>query len=151
MFELALSASIAAGSALLFGVWFRYTCLLIVSAKTALDYAGGVAAANQLSFLNVQSRLKERVVTDLEPLHAALDRDYAFITYLLKNATQSSAEESSIETRMLQMNYRLMGAWYRVSRNFSAEAACRALEDMSLVVAHFANVMGERAACASAA
>jgi hypothetical protein len=52
---------------------------------------------------------------------------------------------------MLAMNYRLMDVWYQVSRRFSAEAARRALEDMALVVAHFANVMGERAACASAA
>jgi hypothetical protein len=151
MFELAVTAIIAAGSILLFSYWFRYTCLLIVSAKTALDYAGAVAAANQLSFPDVQSRLRERAVTDFDPLHAALERDYAVITYLLKNATHSSARESSVETRMLAMNYRLMDAWYQVSRRFSTEAACRALEDMSLVVAHLANVMGERNACASAA
>jgi hypothetical protein len=151
MFEVAITAIIAAGSVLLFGYWFRYTCLLIVSAKTALDYAGDVATANQLSFLNVQSRLHERTIVDFDPLHAALEQDYALITYLLKNAAHSNSEESSIETRMLAMNYRLMDAWYRVSRRFSTEAARRALEDMSLVVAHFANVMGERNACVSAA
>ncbi len=150
MFELAVTAIIAAGSIVLFGYWFRYTCLLIVSAKTALDYAGAVAAANQLSFLDVQSRLRGRDVTDFDPLHAALERDYAVITYLLKNAAHSGAGESSIETRMLAMNYRLMDAWYQVSRRFSTEAACRALEDMSQVVAHFANVMGERSACTAA-
>jgi|HubBroStandDraft_1064217.scaffolds.fasta_scaffold293676_2 hypothetical protein len=150
MFELAVTAIISAGSVLLFGYWFRYTCLLIVSAKTALDYAGGVAAANQLNFLNVQASLHERSFADLDPLRAALERDYSLITYLLKNAAHSSAEESSIETRMLEMNYRLMSVWYQVSRRFSTEAACRALEDMSLVVAHFANVMGERNACMSA-
>jgi hypothetical protein len=147
MFELAITAIIAGGSVLLFGYWFRYTCLLIVSAKTALDYAGQVAAANQLSFLNVQVRLRDRAVTELDPLRAALERDYALVTYLLKNAAHSSELESSIETRMLAMNYRLMDAWYRVSKHFSTEAACRALEDMSLVVAHFANVMGERNSC----
>jgi hypothetical protein len=146
MFEFAVTVSIAAGSVLLFGYWFRYTCLLIVSAKTALDYAGSVAAANQLSFLDVQSRLHEQNITDFDPIHAALERDYSVITYLLKNAAHST-EESSIETRMLAMNYRLMGAWYQVSRRFSTEMARRALEDMALVVAHFANVMGERNAC----
>jgi len=151
MLELAITAIIAAGSALLLGVWFRYTCLLIVSAKTALDYAGDVAAANQLSFQDVQARLHSRDITELDPLRAALERDYELITYLLKNAAHSSAMESSIETQMLELNYRLMDAWYRVSRRFSTEAACRALEDMSLVVAHFANVMGERNACATAA
>jgi hypothetical protein len=136
---------------MLFSYWFRYTCLLIVSAKTALDYAGAVAAANQLNFLRVQSRLHERNVTDLDPLRQALERDYALLTYLLKNAAHSSSAESPIETRMLELNYRLVSAWYHVSRRFSTEAACRALEDMSMVVAHFANVMGERNAGLAAA
>jgi len=149
--ELAVTVIIAAGSALLFGYWFRYTCLLILSAKTAFDYAGDVATANQLSFLEVQTRLREQTLVDLDPLHAALERDYSLITYLLKNAEHSAETEFEIETRMLEMHYRLMGAWYRVSRTFSTEAARHALEEMSVVVAHFANVMGERAACAAAA
>src|SRR5580704_13689903 len=146
-FELIVTVVIAAGSALLFGYWFRYTCLLILSAKTAFDYAGDMVAANQLSFLDVQSRLRERSFADLDPLHAALERDYSLLTYLLKNAAHSSPEESSIETSMLELHYRMMGAWYRACRPFSAEAARSALEQMSVVVAHFANVMGERAAC----
>jgi len=150
MFEFAVTVIISVGSVLLFGYWFRYTCLLIVSAKTALDYGGSVATANQLSFLEVQARLQDRSFADLEPLREALERDYTLIVSLLKNAPHSSEEESAIETGMLAMNYRLMGAWYQVSRRFSAVAACRALEDMSLVVAHFANVMGERNACMSA-
>jgi hypothetical protein len=150
MFELAVTIIIAAGSVALLGYWFRYTCLLIVSAKTAEDYAGEVAAANQLSFLNVQSCLHQSAGTDLVGLHGALERDYALLTYLLKNA-QSKTEEFSIETSMLAAHYRAMNAWYRVSRNFSAETARGALEDMAMVVAHFANVMGERNACGSAA
>jgi hypothetical protein len=61
-------------------------------------------------------------------------------------------QEPNHEGNKAPMNYRLMDAWYQVSRRFlSTEAARRALEDMSLVVAHFANVMGERSACAAAA
>jgi len=66
-------------------------------------------------------------------------------------ASSCQAETAVPTPRMLAMNYRLMDAWYQVSRRFSTEAARRALEDMSLVVAHFANVMGERSACAAAA
>jgi hypothetical protein len=44
-----------------------------------------------------------------------------------------------------------MGAWYGVSRRFSTTAACRALDEMSQVVAHLANAMGERAAAGAAA
>jgi hypothetical protein len=57
-------------------------------------------------------------------------------------------QEPNHEGNKAPMNYRLMDAWYQVSRSFlSTEAARRALE----VVAHFANVMGERSACAAAA
>lgn len=37
-------------SLILFLYWFRYTCLLILSAKPAKDYSGQVAQVNQLSF-----------------------------------------------------------------------------------------------------
>lgn len=148
--EIAITVAIVAGSALLFVLWFRYTCLLILSAKTANNYAGDVAAANQLGFLDVQTRLREVSSVDLDPLHRALERDYSLITYLLKNAAHSSSEESSLETRMLEMYYGLMSAWYRAIKPISADAARSALEQMSSVVEHFANVMGERA-CAGAA
>ena len=46
MFETATTILIIVGSMLLFGYWFRYTCLLILSAKTTRDYAGEVAAAS---------------------------------------------------------------------------------------------------------
>jgi hypothetical protein len=150
MLEFAVTVILTVGSVALFGYWFRYTCLLILSAKTARDYAGDVVAANQLNFLQVQSQLRQGVV-ELDPLHAALARDYDVVTYLLKHAAQSSSEESSLEARMLEMNYRVMGAWYQVSRRFSATLASQALEEMSLVIGHFANVMGERAACGAAA
>jgi hypothetical protein len=150
MIESVLTILITASSVLLFGYWFRYTCLLILSAKTTRDYAADVATANQLGFLEVQAQLRADGQPDLERLHVSLDRDYALITYLIQHAS-SSQGESRIEDRMLQVNYRLMGAWYRVSHRFSAEMGRRAMDEMSLVIAHFANSMGERAACASAA
>jgi Skp family chaperone for outer membrane proteins len=150
MIELVATVVITVSSVLLFGYWFRYTCLLILSAKTTRDFAGEVATANQLGFLQVQSQLRESSA-DLDRLRDALDRDYAVLMRLLKQAGDSSSEGSSIEKRMLEINYRLVGAWYRLSRQFSAAAARRALEEMSLVVEHFANVMGEQASSPSAA
>lgn len=148
-FEIVLTVAIAAGSLLLFGYWFRYTCLLILSAKTAFDYAGGVATSANLAFLGVQRELRNHEVINLDPLHAALERDYTTLSRLLKEA--QNAEQSSIEEQMLAVYYRLMDKWYRTSRSFSPQAARRALEEMSTVVGHFANILGEQAACASAA
>ena len=148
MIETITTIGITASSVFLFAYWFRYTCLLILSAKTTRDYASDVARANQLSFIDVQVQLRERAAKELGDLQKALDRDYALVTHLLK---QGSVRESVLEERMLAINYRLMRAWYKVNRRFSPVVARRTLCDMALVVAHFANAIGERAACASAA
>src|SRR5215471_9500679 len=143
MIELLATAIITASSALLFGYWFRYTCLLILSAKTTRDYAGDFAAANQLSFLDVEAKLRSGKATDLDGLLAAIQRDYAVVTYLLDHVSAKSSGTDSVEFRMLEINYRVMGAWYSVSKRFSSTTAMKALEEMTMVVAHFANTMGE--------
>jgi hypothetical protein len=143
MIELVTTVIVTAGSLLLFGYWFRYTCLLILSAKTTRDFAGQVAAANQLGFLEVQTQLRESAV-DLDSLRDSLDRDYAVLNALLNGVGDSSLEGSSLEQRMLALNYRVMRGWYRVSSTFSPAAARKALEEMSMVVAHFANAMGQQ-------
>ena len=149
MLEFIVTGGMTFGSVLLFGYWFRYTCLLILSTKTIRDHAGSMAAAHQLSFLQVQSQLRGSASANLAPLHDALDRDYAIVMRLL--AQKRSSAQSGMESWMLQMNYRLMGSWARVSSRFSPAAACRALDEMSQVVAHFANAMGELASASAAA
>ena len=150
MIELIATVIITVSSVLLFGYWFRYTCLLVLSTKTVRDYAGEVAAANQLGFLEIQSQLRGGS-PELDRLCGMLDRDYAVLTSLLKHSSAASPKDLGIETRMLEINYRLMSAWYRVSSRFSTAAARRTLDEMSMVVAYFANTMGERAAMSAAA
>ena len=149
MIELLTTIIITASSVLLFGYWFRYTCLLILSAKTTRDYAGQVVTANQLGFLEVQAQLRANV-DSLDSLRAILDRDYAVLSGLLKQAGESPSEGSSMEKSMLALDYRVMHAWSRVAGTFSPSAARQALEEMSMVVAHFANSMGRQAAGAAA-
>jgi hypothetical protein len=153
MIELLATIIITASSALLFGYWFRYTCLLILSAKTTRDYACDFAAANQLSFLDVEAQLRSGNATDsdMDGLRRAIDHDYAVVTYLLDHVSAKSSGTDSVEFRMLEINYRVMGAWYAVSKRFSSTTAMKALEEMTMVVAHFANTMGERAEAAAAA
>jgi len=150
MIEVAATVTITASSVLLFGYWFRYTCMLILSAKTTRDYAGEVAAANHLGFLDVQAELRQENA-ELDRLHAALNRDYAVVTYLLGHVSEKSTAVSPVELKMLEINYKLMSAWFSISKRFSESAAQRALEEMATVVAHFANTMGERAQAAAAA
>jgi hypothetical protein len=150
MIELLATFIITSSSFLLFGYWFRYTCLLILSAKTTRDYAPSVAMANRLSFLEVQTQLRSSVA-NLDGLMESLDRDYQVLTYLLNHAAIVARGDAAVEKRMLEVDYRIMRAWYSVSRNLSPAVANRALIEMSQVVAHFANSMGERAAFPAAA
>jgi hypothetical protein len=150
MIELIATVTITAGSIVLFAYWFRYTCLLILSAKTARDYTSDVAYSNKLGFREVQAQLQQGNEPDLDRLRLALDNDYRVVRQLLKFMPKSEEGASPLETQMLAINYRLMGAWYQVSRHFSGSIASRALGEMSMVVAHFANVMGEQAAGAAA-
>ena len=148
MIELIATSIITVSSALLFGYWYRYTCLLILCAKTTKDYAGEVAAANQLSFSEIQAQLAAGSGQDLDRLQQALDRDYARLNSLFANVSRT---EVRLEDRMLQLDYCLMGAWYNVSCRFSSRLAQAALQEMSMVVEHFANSLGERAASGAAA
>jgi hypothetical protein len=151
MIELIATVVITASSVLLFAYWFRYTCLLILSAKTARDYTSDVACSNSLVFPEVQAELKQSASPDLDKLRAALERDYQVVRQMMKYMPSTREAQSALETQMLAINFRLMGTWYQVTRHVSGSTAARALGEMSMVVAHFANVMGEQAASAASA
>lgn len=140
-------------SAALFVYWFRYTCLLILSAKTARDYAKDVAAANQLNFVHIQSQLATAPEGDalLDQVHQALDRDYRLVIYLLDHAANYDAWKEPVEHWILRFDFNLMSLWYRATRAVSARLARRALLEMTSIVNHLANSMGERIAVSARA
>lgn len=148
MTELITTFLITATSIVLFAYWFRYTCMLILSAKTARDYTSDVAVANQLGFIEVQSRLQNEA-TDMNGLVGALDRDYAVLQRLLAQTANLGPGSGALERWMLQAHYRVSSVWYRCSRRIAPSTARHALEQMSLVIAHFANTMGEHMASAA--
>lgn len=137
-------------SVVLFAYWFRYTCLLILSAQSSRNYAPQVASANQLKFLETRSELaKEQPETPLAALQRSLDRDYRLLTYLLEHAAAYDVAGRSIEERILMLDYRLMSVWYFITRSMSGGLARRALIEKASIVNHLANAMGERVAVAS--
>jgi hypothetical protein len=136
----------------LFLYWFRYTCLLILSAKTTQDYAARVVAANRLEFLAVQSALLEGAQpAGLGPLEQALNRDYELLGKLLKHSRAVEDPSAEIEQQMLRFYYCALRTWSRAVRRFSPAAAHRAMLEMAEVLSHFANLAGERAFAGSAA
>jgi hypothetical protein len=84
----------------------------------------------------------------LDQLKNMLDHDYAVLARLMNQAGDAHA---GIERRMLAIHYRLAVIAYRASSRISASTARKALVEMSMVVAHFANCIGEAAASPAAA
>ena len=137
---------------MLFAYWFRYTCLLILSAQSSRSYARQVAAANKLSFLEIRTQLmQEELGSPLEALHRSLDRDYRLLAYLLEHAATCNISGRSIEERILVLDYYLMKVWYRLTCGVSSALARKALLEMASIVNHLANTMGERVAVGSRA
>ena len=142
-------------SMLLFLYWFRYTCLLILSTRTAKDYTAQVAAANQLEFPVILSQLKiavpdGRAIEEMGTLQQSLERDYRLLTGLLRHAAQFQMGGLTVEQRMLMIDYQIMKLVFGASHRFvQPQQARKALTEMADIVAHFANAMGERAAVAA--
>jgi hypothetical protein len=147
MFEAIITMSMSLGSVLLFCYWFRYTCRLILSAATTREYAASVAQAHQLCFQEAQLRLSHGAM-ELDRLKGMLDHDYATLIRLLD---QTQGAQDGIERRMLAINYSLAAAWYKGCSGISTSAARMALEEMSMVVAHFAGSLGEASMVGAAA
>ena len=136
-----ISAFFILVSLILLGYWFRYTCVLILSAKPARDYAAQVALTNRLAFPHVQQALDAGVVpAELEALCRQLDRDYTLLTCLMRHGAQFREIGESLEDRMLMLDFAIM------KRTFSLRRNCEALREMANIVQHFANQMGEHAA-----
>jgi hypothetical protein len=127
-----VSVSIIAVSLLLFAYWFRYSCALLLRNRTTSE---GVAD-NRFHFASVQERLK--TAEDLDPLWAALQRDYELLNYLLRHA--AGLEMESIEDRLLVLDYRVMQGWYRLTHTAAPRQARRALAEMADVL----GVMSQR-------
>jgi hypothetical protein len=133
---------ISAASFVLFFYWFQYVCLLILSARTSRDYSDEIAAVNQLEFPDIQLKLRA-AGADLDTLHRRLEKDYAIITDLL-GRTPGFVADDRRELAMLKIHYRTMSAWFYLTRSSLRNAAAQALEEMTLVVVHLANTIGER-------
>ena len=131
-------------STALFAYWFRYTCLLILNTQTSTDYAGEVAAANQLSFLEVQNEIPSAGRERLAALHRSLDRDYALIGRLLQKTMGAADGGGSLEQAMLSIDFLAMKLVFKLSSRISENLARRSLIEMTNVVAHLANSFGEQ-------
>ena len=132
-------------SGAMFFYWFRYTVLLILRTRPSSEFAHKVAAANQLSFVEVRQKLHAQASPkDLGGLCGALERDYQALTYLLGHAAAVPARSYTAEQRLLMVNFRLMKLWFAAVSQFRPTSAKLALLEMSGTLEYFANAMGRR-------
>lgn len=126
--------------------WFRYSCILILRNRTIFEPLTADIGA-RFSFAQVRENLQS--AADLSPLHAALDRDYRMLTYLVEHAV--GLELASLEDRILLIDYRVMQRVYRVTRTLAPSHARNALLEMSTVLGILVQHLGEQAGAPSEA
>ncbi len=118
--------------------WFRYTCILLVR-NAASEVA--VDVSSRFSFSDVKLRLQAGEA--LDPLQVSLQKDYDLLIYLLEHA--AGLEMQSIEDRLLVWDYKVMHAFYRLTRTAAPQKARGALVEMASVIGILASKIGERA------
>lgn len=135
-------------SLMLFVYWFRYTCVLILSTKTTKDYASQIAQANQLRFLETRNTLLESSanMAPLDALQQSLDQDFRLLSYLLRHAVNYNVAGMSFEQVLLKLDFQIMSVWYSIVSRLAPNQARNALLEMTSIVTHLANAMGERVA-----
>jgi hypothetical protein len=141
------SILIIAFSAILLIYWFRYCCILLIRTHAEQQAVSALACDSQFSFNNVRERLRSE--SELDALCRSLDRDYALFSYLLGHAAGLGA--TSLEDRLLVIDYKVMQGWYRLTKTAAPEQARNALDEMATVLGLLVGKMGERAAAQSQA
>jgi hypothetical protein len=132
-------------STVLFLYWFRYTCELILSARTAASYAAGVSAVNGLSWSSVSAELHAAPASAFADMMDSLRQDYRKLDDVLSRSKSDDADQVAFERGMLRGYFCWSVAMFTLLRVCSDRSARQMLATMSRVIEHQANLIGERA------
>lgn len=127
----------------------RHVSLTILKNSDGRDYSNQVASANRLMFVHARSLLSEQETgaarpdrRSLDQLARSLDRDYVVISYLLKNGAPQSAIDG-VHRIILALDFQLMRLQYWGARMVSNRLAKSALVEMTSIIRHQANRIGQ--------
>ena len=133
----------------MFVYWFRYSCILILESSWNEEQSLVVAMQNKLSIGSLNESLAQAVTTEeLDKVKDLLDRDLRLVVSLLSKHPEFQEAGHSLECRMLMLDYKLMNAWYAVSRSTAGPRAQNALREMAQVVGYMAGEYGDQMATA---
>jgi hypothetical protein len=124
--------------------WFRYTCILMLKDK---PYSDSVEAVQVSGYRLVQQNLNTE--PRIEKLQLALKRDFEVLNYIVEHA--SGMELSSLEHRLLLLDYKLMQWQYRLTKSLFPGFARRALGEMASVTEALARRVANRSSVKSQA
>lgn len=123
----------------MFVYWFRYICLLVLQNGSNVAVAHRVAQTIRLSFPRVRDSLDGVPTAGLDELFTALEQDYRTLNDLLPQAQGST----SIERRLLDLDFQLMRVTYRVGRALGIPIGRTALKEMSSILNFYATAVGQ--------
>ncbi len=126
--------------------WFRYSCILVLRNEAEAAASPYVVQDDRFRIGELQSRLDKE--SELDPLHASLQRDYEVLVYLLQHA--AGLELRSFEDRLLVLDYRVMHLWYKFTKSVAPDKAREALKEMATVMAVLVGKLSQRASVHSA-
>ena len=124
---------------------FQVTCQGILRRQFNPEHFQAVARTNFLEFLSLPKSLEGDGARPAYPaVWHMLERDFHWLTYLLKYATNVDLSYSNAE-RCLILYYRWHCLTWAVRHLMKAEEK-KAIEKLTSVLQYFANVLGERVA-----
>ena len=139
------SVLIIAVSTVLFFYWFRYTCELILSARTSASFVLRVSEANNLSWAGVASGLDHATASGLAEMRNGLHNDHSKLDRILNRDNASQADQFAFERGMLKGYFFAASALFKVAARFSERTARSMVQTMARVVEHQVNLIGEQA------
>jgi hypothetical protein len=140
MFVAALILIVSAG--LLF-FYFEVICRNILRRRAAEEYFQSIVDANRLEFVSVRRSIEDLdAPIDYSLLAVTLRTDFLMLTYLLKNAA-NIYQRCTYEERLLMFYFRVQLVCL-VTRHWLRWREHSAVLKLTLILQHFANVVGER-------
>lgn len=147
---MAVALFVGISSLVLLVYWFRYTSMLILSTKTSHNYSFEIALTHELDFPQIRAGLSSAEQERFGVLASGLDHDYRLISAMLRNVEPQDNGEF-VQDVILQIDFAGLKLAYWLAQRLSEEHTRMILAEMSEIVTHFANAVGERSMAASAA
>lgn len=131
----------------MFVYWFRYSCLLILESRFSEEEAKQDNENQAFAAARLEAQLAgAATAAELDRVRQSLDRDLRVVQNLARSCGDLQMGGTSLESRLLMIDYRMMQVWFAATRPFAGPKAQNALREMSQIVSYLASESGVRLA-----